>query len=181
MPWRKQSRTMQARGTWMTRQRAEDQQLYNRRSMTSWAHCGSLSKRRELVLSRLPTPPPPLFFSPILGPRSQKLRLISLNLLSTCMYHTFIHITFLGYNHMNFKASVFSTHCYPNTSSDITCVLGEAAMARNLRQVHGLTLTRVRESTVVADFADVDMHAPPAFIMFMGSQAKEMRSFSSRE
>ena len=39
-------------------------------------------------------------------------------------------------------------------------------MARNLRQVHGLTLTRVglRESTVVADFADVDMHA--AFIMF---------------
>ena len=41
-------------------------------------------------------------------------------------------------------------------------------MARNLRQVHDLTLTRVRESTVVADFADfadVDMHAPPAFIM----------------
>ena len=50
-------------------------------------------------------------------------------------------------------------------------------MARNLRQVHDLTLTRVglRESTVVADFADfadVDMHAPPAFIMFMGSQEK---------
>ena len=41
-------------------------------------------------------------------------------------------------------------------------------MARNLRQVHDLTPTRVRESTVVADFADfadVDMHAPPAFIM----------------
>ena len=54
-------------------------------------------------------------------------------------------------------------------------------MARNLRQVHDLTLTRVRESTVVADFADVDMHAPPAFIMFMGSQEKEIRSFSSRE
>ena len=27
-------------------------------------------------------------------------------------------------------------------------------MARNLRQVHDLTPTRVRESTVVADFAD---------------------------
>ena len=56
-------------------------------------------------------------------------------------------------------------------------------MARNLRQVHDLTLTRVRESTVVADFADfadVDMHAPPAF-MFMGSQEKEISSFSSRK
>ena len=40
------------------------------------------------------------------------------------MYHTFSHITFLAYNHMNSRASVFSTHCYPNTSSDITCVLG---------------------------------------------------------
>ena len=55
MPWRQQSRTAQARGDRMTRQRAEDQQLYNRPTMTSWAHCGSLSKRRELVLSTLPT------------------------------------------------------------------------------------------------------------------------------
>ena len=61
-------------------------------------------------------------------------------------------------------------------------------MARNLRQVHDLTLTRVglRESTVVvADFADVDMHTPPAFIVFMrvfmGSHEKEIRSFSSRD
>ena len=54
-------------------------------------------------------------------------------------------------------------------------------MARNLRQVHDLTPTRVRDSTVVADFADVDMHAPPAFIMFMGNQEKEIRRFSSRE
>ena len=44
-------------------------------------------------------------------------------------------------------------------------------MARNLRQVHDLTLTRVRESTVVLDFTDVDMHAPPE---------EEIRSFSSR-
>ena len=49
-------------------------------------------------------------------------------------------------------------------------------LARNLRQVHDLTLTRVRESTLVAHFADVDMHAPPAFIlfiMFMASQEKK--------
>ena len=34
--------------------RAADQQLYNRTSLTSWGHCGSLSKRRELVLSSHP-------------------------------------------------------------------------------------------------------------------------------
>ena len=55
MPWRRQSRTAQARGERMTRQRAEDQQLYNRMSLTSRAHRGSLSKRIELVLSSLPT------------------------------------------------------------------------------------------------------------------------------
>ena len=49
-------------------------------------------------------------------------------------------------------------------------------MARNLRKVHDLTLTRVRESTVVADFAefaDVDMHAPPAFIMLSRKRNQE--------
>ena len=49
-------------------------------------------------------------------------------------------------------------------------------MARNLRQVHDLTPTRVRESTVVADFADfadVDMHAPPAFIMLSRKRNQE--------
>ena len=40
-----------ARSAQMTRQRAEDQQLYNRMSLTSRAHRGSLYKRRELVLS----------------------------------------------------------------------------------------------------------------------------------
>ena len=54
-------------------------------------------------------------------------------------------------------------------------------MARNLRQVHDLTLTRVRESTVVADVVNVDMHAPPAFIMFMGSQESEIEPFSTPE
>ena len=44
-------------GDRITRQRAEDQQLYNRPTMTSWAHRWSLSKRRELVLSSLATRP----------------------------------------------------------------------------------------------------------------------------
>ena len=104
MPWRQQSRTAQARRDRVTRHHAEDQQLYNRMYLTSRAHCGSLSKRRELVLSRLPTRPP--FFADS-RPRSLKLCLISLYLLSICMYHTFSHITFLGYNHMNSRASVF--------------------------------------------------------------------------
>ena len=150
MPWRQQPRTAQARGAWMTRQHTEDRQLYNRTFPTSRAHRGSLSKRRELVLSSLPTRP---LFSPSLGPQSLTLRVsfpcicsppvciicsvtslslatttwtpehpffsthcypnassditcISLYLLSTCMYHMFSHITFLGYNHMNSRASV---------------------------------------------------------------------------
>ena len=52
----------------------------------------------------------------------------------------------------------------------------EYVMARNLRQVHDLTPTRVRESTVVADFAefaDVNMHAPPAFIMLSRKRNQE--------
>ena len=69
-PWRQQPRTAQARGTWMTRQHTEDRQLLNWTFPTSRAHRGSLSKRRELVLSSLPTPPPPPSFSQILGPRS---------------------------------------------------------------------------------------------------------------
>ena len=53
----------------MTRQHTEDWQLYNRTFPTSRAHRGSLSKRRELVLSSLP--PPPSFLQ-ILGPGSIK-------------------------------------------------------------------------------------------------------------
>ena len=89
----------------MTRQHTEDRQLYNRTFPTSRAHRGSLSKRRELVLSSLPTRPP--LFSPSLGPPVSNVAcLISLYLLSTCMYHMFSHITFLGYNHMKSRASV---------------------------------------------------------------------------
>ena len=70
--------------------RAEDQQIYNRMSLTSRAYRGSLSKRRELVLSSLPTPP---FFRRFPATVSKVACLISLYLLSTCMYHTFSHIT----------------------------------------------------------------------------------------
>ena len=106
MSWRQQSRTAQARGARMTRQRAEDQQLYNRTFPTFLAHRGSLSKRREVVLSSLPTPPF-FLFADSRPPVSKNACLISLHLLSTCMYHTFSHITFLGYNHMSSRASVF--------------------------------------------------------------------------
>ena len=117
MPWRQQSRTAWARGARIglvsashsRHVSAEDQDLYNRTSLTSWAHLGSLSKWRELVLSSLPTCPAP--FLPILGPRSLKVSkvvcLISLYLLSTCMYHTFSYITFLGNKHIHSRASVF--------------------------------------------------------------------------
>ena len=105
MPWRQQSRTAQARGDRMTCQCAEDQHLYNCPTMTSWAHRGSLSKQRELVLCSLPTHPP-LFSADSRPPVSNVACLISLYLLSACMYHTFSHITFLGYNHMNSRASV---------------------------------------------------------------------------
>ena len=71
-PWCQLPRTALARGAWMTRQHTEDRQLYNRTFPTSRAHRGSLSKRRELVLSSLPTRPP--LFSPSLGPQSLTLR-----------------------------------------------------------------------------------------------------------
>ena len=102
------SRTAQAHGARMTRQHTEDQQLYNRAFPIFRAHRGSLSKRRELVLSSLPTPPPtphPVFFADSRPPISEVACLNSLYLLSTCLYHTFSHI-FLGYNHMNSRASV---------------------------------------------------------------------------
>ena len=51
-------------------------------------------------------PPLPLFFADSRPPVSKVACLLSLYLLSTCMYHTFSHITFLGYNHMNSRASV---------------------------------------------------------------------------
>ena len=105
MPWRQQSRTAQARGAQMLCLSAEDQRLYNRTSLTSRAHRGSLFKRRELVLSSLPNPPP-FFFADSRPPVSKVACLISLYLLSTCMYHTFSHITFLDYNLMNSRASV---------------------------------------------------------------------------
>ena len=51
-------------------------------------------------------PPAHPVFADSQPPVSNVACLISLYLLSTCMCHTFSHITFLGYNHMNFRASV---------------------------------------------------------------------------
>ena len=105
--------------------RAADQQLHNRTSLTSWAHRGSLSKRREFVLSSLPTPPPPPLFADSRPPVSKVACLISLYLLSTCMHHMFSHITFLGYNRMRSRASVFlDSLLSEHISSDDTYVLG---------------------------------------------------------
>ena len=105
MPWRQQSRTAQARGDRMTCQRAEEQQLYNCPTMTSWAHRGSLVQAKRACAVQLAHPPSPVF-TDSRPPVSNVACLISLYLLSTCMYHTFSHITFLGYNHMNSRASV---------------------------------------------------------------------------
>ena len=104
MPWRQQSRTVQARGAQKSRLSAEDQQLYNRTSLTSRLIVGPCPSEESLCCPACP--PPPLFFADSRPPVSKVACLISLHLLSTCMYHMFSHITFLGYNHMNSRASV---------------------------------------------------------------------------
>ena len=53
------------------------------------------------------------------------------------MYHTFSHITFLGYNHMHSRASVFlDSLLSEHISSDDTCVLGEGSF---LVTTHGFS------------------------------------------
>ena len=103
MPWHQQSRTAQARGDRMTCQCADDQQLYNCPTMTSWSSWVLVQAKRACAV-QLAHPPSPVFGSR--PPVSNVACLISLYLRSTCMYHTFNHITFLGYNHMNSRASV---------------------------------------------------------------------------
>ena len=89
--------------------------------------------------------------------------LISLYLLSTCMYHTFSHITFLGYNHMHSRASVFlDSLLSQHISSDDTCVLGGGSFqvtthgfssrgvdAVRARRLFPLTISGVRGSVSV--------------------------------
>ena len=122
-PWRQQPRTAQARGAWMTRQHTEDRQLYNQTFPTSRAHRGSLSKRRELVLSSLPTRPP--LFLPSLGPQSLTLR-VSFPCICSPPVCIICSVTSLSLATTTWTPEhpFFSTHCYPNASSDITCVLG---------------------------------------------------------
>ena len=121
--WRQQSRTAQARGDRMTCQWADNQQLYNCPTMTSWAHRGSLSKRRQLVLSSLTTRPP--LFSPSLGPRSLTLRVSFPCICSppVCIIRSVTSLS-LATTTWTPEHPFFSTNCCPNTSSDITCVLG---------------------------------------------------------
>ena len=91
----------------MTRQHTEDRQLYNRTFPTSRAHRGSLSKRRELVLSSLPTPPPPFFFADSRPP------IYKVRVLFPCICSPTVSIIrsitslSLAYNHMNSRTSVF--------------------------------------------------------------------------
>ena len=98
-------------------------QLYNRTFPTSRAHRGSLSKRRELVLSSLPTRPP--LFSPSLGPQSLTLR-VSFPCICSPPVCIICSVTSLSLATTTWTPEhpFFSTHCYPNASSDITCVLG---------------------------------------------------------
>ena len=122
-PWRQRSRTAQARNDRMTRQRAEDQQLYNRPTLTSWAYRGSLSKRRELVLSSLPTHP--ACFCWFSAPRSLTLRASFPCICSppVCIIRS-VTSPSLATTTWTPEHPFFSTHCCPNTSSNITCVLG---------------------------------------------------------
>ena len=108
--------------------RAADQQLYNRTALTSWAHRGSLSKRRELVLSSLLTPPP---FSPTLGPRSLKLRVSFPCICSppVCIIHSVTSLSSAPAT-CTPEHPFFSTHCYPNTYHPMTHVSLEEAPSR---------------------------------------------------
>ena len=114
----------------MTRQHTEDRQLYNRTFPTSRAHRGSLSKRRELVLSSLPTRPP--LFSPSLGPQSLTVRVSFPCICSppVCIICSVTSLS-LATTTCTPEHLFFSTHCYPNASSDITCVLGGGSFPVN--------------------------------------------------
>ena len=71
---------------------------------SSWV----LVQAKRACALRLAHPPPPLFFFADSRPPVSKVAcLISLYLLSTSLYHTFSHIIFLAYNHMNSRPSVF--------------------------------------------------------------------------
>ena len=84
---------------------------------------GPCPSAESLCCLACPTPPPS--FADSRPPVSKVACLISLYLLSTCMFHTFSHITFLGYNHMHSRASVFlDSQLSEHISSDDTCVLG---------------------------------------------------------
>ena len=105
---------------------------------SSWV----LVQAKRACAVQLAHPPPPFFFADSRPPVSKVACLISLYLLSTCMYHTFSHIfTSLGYNHMHSKASVsFDSLLSEHISSDDTCVLGGGSSPVT---THGFSSRRV--------------------------------------
>ena len=119
----------------MTRQHSEDRQLYNRTFPTSRAHRGSLSKRRELVLSSLPTPPPFRFADS--RPPISKVRVLFPCVCSptVCIIRSITSLS-LATTTCTPEHPFFSTHCYPSTSSDIICVLGGGSFPVN---AHGFS------------------------------------------
>ena len=128
MPWRQQSRTVQARGARKTRRRAEDQQLYNSTSIYIYIYAwlpglivGPCPSEENLYFPACPTPP---FFRHCL-PRSLKLRVSFPCICSppVCIIRSVTSLS-LTTTIWTSEQPFFSTDCYPNTSSDNTCVLG---------------------------------------------------------
>ena len=80
---------------------------------------------REESLCCPACPPPPPFFSPILGHWSLKLRVSFPCICSppVCIIRSVTSLS-LAKTTWTPEHPFFSTHCYPNTSSNITCVLG---------------------------------------------------------
>ena len=126
---------------------AAGQEQYIRTALTFWAHRGSLSKRRELVLSSLltpPPPPPPAFANS--RPRSLKLRVSFPCICSppVCMIRWVTSFS-LATTTCTPEHPFFSTHCYPNTYHPMAHVSLEGAPSRLQHTVfppEGLLLSR---------------------------------------
>ena len=81
--------------------------------------------KRACAVQLAQPPPPPPFFSPIPDPRSLKLRVSFPCICSPplCIIRSVTPLS-LATTTWTPEHPFFSTHCYPNTSSDIPCVLG---------------------------------------------------------
>ena len=129
MPWRQQSRNALSRDARMTRQRcAQKTSSYiTARPWLPGLIVGPCPSEESLCCPACPSlSPPPFFFSPILGPRSLKLRVSFPCIFSppVCIIRSVTSLS-LATNTWSPEHPFFSTHCYPNTSSDVS--LGEAS------------------------------------------------------